>query len=111
MKNKLKVYFASPLFTDMERDYNKKVVDFLRNKMKDSLDIYLPQENDAINDKSGYADSQMIAIADTKELLESDLLIAVLDGSTIDVETCKKKYMNSEQNHADALNSPTSNFE
>ena len=85
MKNKLKVYFASPLFTDMERDYNKKVVDFLRNKMKDSLDIYLPQENDAINDKSGYADSQMIAIADTKELLESDLLIAVLDGSTIDV--------------------------
>ena len=70
MKNKLKVYFASPLFTDMERDYNKKAVDFLRNKMKDSLDIYLPQENDAINDKSGYADSQMIAIADTKELLE-----------------------------------------
>ena len=41
MKNKLKVYFASPLFTDMERDYNKKAVDFLRNKMKDSLDIYL----------------------------------------------------------------------
>lgn len=85
MRDKLKVYFASPLFTDMERDYNKKAVDFLRNKMKDSLDIYLPQENDAINDKSGYADSQMIAIADTKELLESDLLIAVLDGSTIDV--------------------------
>lgn len=83
-RKKLKIYFASPLFTDMERDFNKKVVDEIRLLFSNSVDIYLPQENDAINDKSGYADSKMIAIADTKELLDSDLVIAVLDGVTID---------------------------
>ena len=83
-RKKLKIYFASPLFTDMERDYNKNVVDKIRFLFPNTVDVYLPQENDAINDKSGYADSQMIAIADTKELLEADLVIAVLDGITID---------------------------
>lgn len=84
MTEKLKVYFASPLFTEMEKDYNEKIVSKLRNEFGDDIDIYLPQENEAINDKSGYADSKMIAIADTKELVSSDLVIAVLDGITID---------------------------
>jgi len=44
----------------------------------------LPQENAAINDKSAYADSTMIALADTEKVLTSDLMIACLDGLTID---------------------------
>ena len=47
-------------------------------------DLYLPQENAAINDKSAYADSKMIALADTENVLASDLLVALLDGPTID---------------------------
>ncbi|OJG46570.1 hypothetical protein RV04_GL000998 [Enterococcus hermanniensis] len=44
----------------------------------------MPQENAGINDKSAYADSKMIALADTEEVLKSDLMIALLDGLTID---------------------------
>ena len=44
----------------------------------------MPQENASINDKSAYADSKMIAQADTEKVLESDLMIALLDGLTID---------------------------
>ena len=48
-----------------------------------TIDLYLPQENAAINDKA-YADSKMIALADTENVLASDLLVALLDGPTID---------------------------
>lgn len=84
MRKPLKIYFASPLFNQMEKTFNKSIVNNIRYKFKDKVSIYLPQENEAINDKSGYADSKMIAIGDNKELLDADLLIAVLDGQTID---------------------------
>lgn len=91
MRKKIKLYFASPLFTAMEQFFNRDVVEELRNQIyftqlseQVDVEIYLPQENEAINDKSSYADSKMIAQADTKELLESDLVLAILDGVTID---------------------------
>jgi len=55
----------------------------LRQAIPD-VEIYLPQENAAINDKNSYADSSMIAEADTTELLSAQLMIAVLDGPVID---------------------------
>lgn len=79
-----KVYFASPLFSDMELMFNEAVVEYLRSE-NENLEIYLPQENMAINDKSLYADSLMIAKGDNDKLLEADVLIAVLDGPVIDV--------------------------
>lgn len=82
--SKVKVYFASPLFNEMEQMFNANVVSQLR-EANDQLEIYLPQENMAINDKSLYADSIMIADGDNEKLLESSILIAVLDGSSIDV--------------------------
>lgn len=82
---KIKIYFGAPLFSDSERYYNKLVVDTLREKLGSDVDIYLPQENEAINDKSGFADSIAIAKADTEELVKSDLLIAIMDGQTMDV--------------------------
>lgn len=81
----VKIYFGAPLFSDSERYYNRLVVDILRNTLGDKVDIYLPQENEAINDKSQFADSIAIAKADTDELLRSDLLIAIMDGQTMDV--------------------------
>lgn len=83
-EKKRKVYFASPLFTEMEQHYNTKVVGLLRAHFGDQLDIYLPQENEAINDKSGFADSVTIAQGDNAYLEKSDVLIAVLDGATPD---------------------------
>lgn len=78
-----KIYFASPLFSEMEFLYNEQVVDKIRREYPD-IDVFLPQEQGDINDKEAYADSKMIALADTKAILESDLMIAVLDGLVID---------------------------
>lgn len=78
----MKLYFANDLFGEATQDFNAKVVHNIREQTE--AEVFLPQENPAINDKSNYADSLMIAQADTDELLSSDVLIAVLDGLAID---------------------------
>lgn len=78
-----KIYFASPLFASMEVRYNAGVVADIRSRYQD-LEVYLPQEQGEINDKNAYANSVMIAKADTDALLASDILIAVIDGLSID---------------------------
>ncbi|WP_034537349.1 nucleoside 2-deoxyribosyltransferase [Carnobacterium inhibens] len=79
-----KIYFASPLFSEMERVYNENLVQSIRVTYPD-VEIYVPQEQGEINDKNAYADSVAIAKYDTDALLDSELMVAVLDGSTIDV--------------------------
>lgn len=79
----MKIYFAGPMFAKADLLYNEYLVKEIRALHK-QLEVYLPQENEAINDKTTYADSKMIALADTEKVLESDLLVAVLDGLTID---------------------------
>jgi nucleoside 2-deoxyribosyltransferase len=79
----MKLYFAGPLFAQADLAYNAYLVKKIR-ELKPTIKVYLPQENAAINDKMAYADSKMIALADTEKVLESDLLIALLDGATID---------------------------
>lgn len=79
----MKAYFANGLFSQADFDFNAKLVAQLRTAFPE-LTIYLPQENAAINDKQAYADSKMIAQADTDELTSSQLVIAILDGITID---------------------------
>lgn len=77
------IYFAGPMFAQSDLRYNEHLVKQIR-ELSPELTVYLPQENEAINDKSAYADSKMIALADTEEVLKSDLMVAVLDGITID---------------------------
>lgn len=77
------IYFAAPLFSQSDLLYNRYLAEKIRALGSD-LTIYVPQENEGINDKSAYADSKMIALADTEEVLKSDLMIALLDGLTID---------------------------
>ncbi|AEB30543.1 hypothetical protein CAR_c18860 [Carnobacterium sp. 17-4] len=79
-----KIYFASPLFSEMEKSYNEKLVLSIRETYSE-IDVYVPQEQGEINDKNTYADSIAIAKYDTEALLASQLMVAVLDGSTIDV--------------------------
>ena len=79
-----KIYFASPLFSEMERLYNEKLVLNIRESYP-GVEVYVPQEQVEINDKNAYADSMAIAKYDTDALLESQLIVAVLDGATIDV--------------------------
>lgn len=81
------IYFANDLFTEESRLWNQSVVNKIRNKYGKKINIYLPQENESINDKSKYANSIDIAKADTERLDKSDLLIAVLDGLSIGAGT------------------------
>lgn len=79
-----KIYYGASLFSEMEQRYNNYVVSMIREKYGDKVDVYLPQENEAINDKSGFADSIAIANGDNAYLEEADCLIAVLDGAAPD---------------------------
>ena len=79
-----KIYFASPLFSEMEKLYNEKLVLSIRETYP-GVSVYVPQEQGEINDKNAYADSIAIAKYDTDALLDSQLMVAVLDGSSIDV--------------------------
>lgn len=80
----LKIYFGAPLFNEMEQMYNAHVVKRIRERYGEQVEVYLPQENDSINDKTGFADSLAIAEGDNHYLEEADLLIAMLDGVTPD---------------------------
>lgn len=79
----MKIYFANSLFTLAEQDFNNNLAKEIR-AISPKIDLYLPQENQAINDKNLYADSTMIAKGDTENLTRSDLMVAILDGVIID---------------------------
>ena len=79
----MKVYYAAPLFSEPEQRYNAYAAQTIR-AVSETIDLYVPQEQTDINDKSKYADSVMIAKVDTEKVLESDLMIAVLAGLSID---------------------------
>lgn len=83
----LKGYLANGLFGLGDRMVNSHIAEELRGLFKVNqldVDLYLPQENLAINDKNTYADSIMIAEGDDAYLNETDFVIAVLDGVEID---------------------------
>ena len=69
----MKAYLANGLFSLGDRLVNERLAKAIRQAIPD-IELYVPQENDAINDKSSYADSLAIAEAD----------LAMLDGVEID---------------------------
>ncbi|WP_332645296.1 nucleoside 2-deoxyribosyltransferase [Lysinibacillus sp. 54212] len=79
----LKAYLANGLFSIGDRYVNELLATEIRKAIP-NINLYVPQENDAINDKSAYADSLAIARADMQSLQQSDVLIAVIDGVEID---------------------------
>lgn len=76
-------YLANGLFSLGDRLVNELVADAVRQTLP-GVELYVPQENGAINDKAAYADSEQITSADMASLVKSDFLIAVLDGVEID---------------------------
>lgn len=79
----MKAYLANGLFSIGDRLVNELIAKEIRKEME-GIELYLPQENDSINDKNSFADSITIAGADMERLEESDFLIAVIDGVEID---------------------------
>lgn len=78
----MKAYLANSLFSQADLIYNEVIASRLREEFE--IDLYVPQENTAINEKSSYANSIMISRGDDEQLLDSDFLIAVIDGVEID---------------------------
>ncbi len=80
----MKAYLANGLFSmGGDRLLNSLIASEIRKEIQ-GIDLYVPQENGEINDKSLYADSVTIAKADMDRLRESEFLIAVIDGVEID---------------------------
>lgn len=79
----MKAYLANGLFSLGDRLLNELIANKIRLAIP-SIDLYVPQENDEINDKEAFANSIDIANADLERLMESDVLIAVIDGIEID---------------------------
>lgn len=79
----MKAYLANGLFSDSDFQYNNFLAMQLRTNFPD-LELYLPQENAEINDKSSHATSIDITRADDEKLLDANFLVAVIDGVEID---------------------------
>lgn len=78
-------YFASHFFNAGMYDWTERVADALIEAT--GVDFYLPQRNDSINDKKSNDDTITdiaISKADTLQLKKAHILVACLDGLTID---------------------------
>lgn len=78
------IYFANGLFNESQLAFNENLASKVRSILNGGVELYLPQENMSINNKDDFADSVTIFNADNTYLDKSDLMIAVLDGDTID---------------------------
>jgi len=79
----MKAYLANGLFSESDQAYNAYLADRIRTNFP-WMDLYVPQENEALNDKMGYASSVQIFRGDNVYLDPAEILIAVLDGAIID---------------------------
>lgn len=84
---KVRIYLAAPIFTEAARDYNEKIAQKLEEKYT-NIQLYVPQRNKAINDKTKCADAEAITAGDFDNNLNiDDLVIAVVDGDTPGIGT------------------------
>lgn len=60
MKKKINVYLAGSMFCEADRMYNAYLAERIRERVGDKIDLYVPQENQSINDKTKCADSNDI---------------------------------------------------
>ena len=84
----LKVYLGNGLFSEADQIYNELLASEIE-KMADidekpAFDLYVPQRNKDINDKTKVASSIPIYDGDMERLRNTDILLAVLDGPIID---------------------------
>ena len=80
MKNKIQVYLAGSMFCEADRMYNALLAERIRERVGDYVDLYVPQENNSINDKTKCANSHDIFWGDYNRLQNCDIFIARIDG-------------------------------
>lgn len=85
-----KVYFAGPLFSDAEKEFNLKICGLIEEK---GFEVFLPQRDGIELSKSSNnmsKDEKRIAIfnLDRNKVIESDVFLFVLDGRAPDEGAC-----------------------
>ena len=77
---KLQVYLAGSMFCEADRMYNSYLAEWIRGAVGAYIDLYVPQENLSINDKTKCATSSDIFWGDYNRLKRCDIFIARIDG-------------------------------
>lgn len=80
MNNKINVYLAGGMFCEADRMYNALLAQKIRERVGEHIDLYVPQENLSINDKTKCANSHDIFWGDYNRLQNTDIFIARIDG-------------------------------
>ena len=75
----VKIYFAGPLFSEAEREYNLKIATKLREQ---GWEVWLPQEN-----QPEEFNAPLIYRVDIDHLEKADIVVANLDGIDVDSGT------------------------
>ena len=80
MNKKIQVYLAGSMFCEADRMYNALLAEKIRERVGNYIDLYVPQENLSINDKTKCANSHDIFWGDYNRLQNCDIFIARIDG-------------------------------
>ena len=84
-----KIYFAAPLFSEGEREYNLKLTTILENH---GYQVFLPQRDGflatELKGKSDEEKTKMIFDKDCSEIMNADILFMNLDGRVPDEGAC-----------------------
>jgi nucleoside 2-deoxyribosyltransferase len=80
----MKLYWAAPLFNDVERSYNKEKVDFLREK---GFEVFLPQEHGILAPQPTYQICRCTYDEDIHAIEGCNILIASFMGESLDPGT------------------------
>ena len=84
---KIRIYLASQIFAECWRDYNEKLAVEIE-KAFPNVELYVPQRNKSINDKTKCADAEAITYGDfTENLDHDDIVVTVVDGDTPGIGT------------------------
>ncbi len=76
------VYLAAPLFSEAERDFNRKLRDEIKRA---AFSVFLPQEDS--NNVKGDKRQEIIFNKNLNAIENSDIIVAVVDGIDIDSGT------------------------
>ncbi len=86
----MRIYFAGPLFSEAERDFNIKVAKALR---EEGFDVFLPQENSQVDEIPDTDEKRRRLLngfftKDIEAIDSSDILLIVMDGRVPDEGAC-----------------------
>ena len=84
-----RIYFAAPLFSEGEREYNLKLVQLLESY---GYEVFLPQRDGFLApDLTGLTEEEKVAKIfkrDVEEVLKADIMVFLLDGRVPDEGAC-----------------------